>query len=220
MDPNFHKPIIYVKGDATCPIDLPILRIGTRKELKIIAHVCNDAGLWNKGFVTALSDKWPAAKLTYLKMPCRQALGNISFEVVEYKNKLMLVSEAKSSGEQPSYAKSTKWEIDFESKIGVCNMVGQRGLTAEVQKGQIIREDGSLVEITNTIPPIRYAALHMALFKLYGLICILNGDYDLITVHMPRIGCGLAGGSWSKVEPLIKEELSDRGIQVVVYDLP
>lgn len=39
------------------------------------------------------------------------------------------------------------------------------------------------------------------------------------SVHMPRIGCGLAGGSWGKVEPIIQEELCDKGVQVFVYDL-
>jgi hypothetical protein len=35
---------------------------------------------------------------------------------------------------------------------------------------------------------------------------------------MPRIGCGLAGGKWEEIEPLIKEELSAKGIKTVVYD--
>ena len=38
------------------------------------------------------------------------------------------------------------------------------------------------------------------------------------SVHMPRIGCGLAGGTWSRVEPLITERLVRRGIAVTVYD--
>jgi O-acetyl-ADP-ribose deacetylase (regulator of RNase III) len=38
------------------------------------------------------------------------------------------------------------------------------------------------------------------------------------SVHMPRIGCGLAGGEWSKVEPIIRETLSKAGIEVTVYD--
>ncbi|WP_435642688.1 hypothetical protein ACR9VJ_06005 [Streptomyces sp. H49] len=35
---------------------------------------------------------------------------------------------------------------------------------------------------------------------------------------MPRIGCGLAGGKWSRVEPLVTERLVGRGISVTVYD--
>jgi hypothetical protein len=40
------------------------------------------------------------------------------------------------------------------------------------------------------------------------------------TIHMPRIGCGLAGGRWERVEPLIEEHLCERGFAVCVYDLP
>ncbi|MZD09519.1 Appr-1-p processing protein, partial [Streptomyces sp. SID5785] len=38
------------------------------------------------------------------------------------------------------------------------------------------------------------------------------------TVHMPRIGCGLAGGRWSRVEPMVTERLVRRGTPVTVYD--
>jgi hypothetical protein len=35
---------------------------------------------------------------------------------------------------------------------------------------------------------------------------------------MPRIGCGLAGGTWDKIEPLIRETLCAAGVPVTVYD--
>ncbi len=37
---------------------------------------------------------------------------------------------------------------------------------------------------------------------------------------MSCIGCGLAGGRWEQIEPLIAEELSARNIPVTVYELP
>ncbi|GAA2522382.1 hypothetical protein GCM10010423_14150 [Streptomyces levis] len=37
-------------------------------------------------------------------------------------------------------------------------------------------------------------------------------------MHMPRIGCGLAGGRWARVEPLVEERLVRQGIPVTVYD--
>lgn len=39
------------------------------------------------------------------------------------------------------------------------------------------------------------------------------------SIHMPRIGCGLAGGKWELIEQIIKEELIDKEIAVTVYDL-
>jgi O-acetyl-ADP-ribose deacetylase (regulator of RNase III) len=40
------------------------------------------------------------------------------------------------------------------------------------------------------------------------------------TVHMPRIGCGLAGGDWREVEPIIQDVFAPSGIPVYVYALP
>lgn len=38
------------------------------------------------------------------------------------------------------------------------------------------------------------------------------------SVHMPRIGCGIAGGKWEEVEPIVERTLVNKGIQVCVYD--
>jgi len=35
---------------------------------------------------------------------------------------------------------------------------------------------------------------------------------------MPRIGCGLAGGTWDKIGQLIKSALAEKNIEVTVYD--
>lgn len=40
------------------------------------------------------------------------------------------------------------------------------------------------------------------------------------TIHMPRIGAGLAGGSWERIEKIIIETLVDKGFDITVYDLP
>jgi hypothetical protein len=36
---------------------------------------------------------------------------------------------------------------------------------------------------------------------------------------LPRIGCGLAGGRWELIEPIIERTLRNNGIEVFVYDL-
>ncbi|MFJ6385555.1 hypothetical protein ACIQI7_36810, partial [Kitasatospora sp. NPDC092039] len=48
--------ITYVRGDATTP---------QGKGVKVIAHVCNDLGGWGKGFVLALSRRWPEPEAAY-----------------------------------------------------------------------------------------------------------------------------------------------------------
>ena len=61
---------------------------------------------------------------------------------------------------------------------------------------------------------IRYNALEICFEKMIEYIKFHNA-----TIHMPRIGCGLAGGSWDKVEPIIKKHFSENDIQVYIYDL-
>jgi O-acetyl-ADP-ribose deacetylase (regulator of RNase III) len=64
--------------------------------------------------------------------------------------------------------------------------------------------------------PFRYHALSVALRRLQDALSVASLRW---TVHMPRIGCGLAGASWEQVEPFVAEHLVDHGISVIVYDL-
>jgi len=88
--------------------------------------------------------------------------------------------------------------IQVDPAIWVANLIGQRN----------IRPD------SNGIPPIRYEAVAAGLEK----VAQFATENDA-SVHMPRIGCGLAGGTWEKMEPIIKSALTEKGIKVVVYDL-
>lgn len=65
MDPI--NKITYLKGDATSPENfLKNTSIAsTKPQLHVVMHVCNDANYWGKGFVLALSDRWPALKQIY-----------------------------------------------------------------------------------------------------------------------------------------------------------
>lgn len=65
-------------------------------------------------------------------------------------------------------------------------------------------------------PPIRYDALETCLRK----VATFATREPQTSVHMPRIGTGLAGGTWDKIEPLIEKTLSQLDIPVTVYDLP
>lgn len=79
--------------------------------------------------------------------------------------------------------------------LWVCNMVAQHGVTTV---------DG--------VPPIRYEALDECLKTMSR-----TAFWHKASVHMPRIGCGLAGGTWDMVEPIIARRLT--GLEVMVYDL-
>lgn len=64
-------------------------------------------------------------------------------------------------------------------------------------------------------PRIRYGALRSGLEEAAKLAA-LSGS----TVHMPRIGCGQAGGSWDLVEHFVRTTFGAAGVRVTVYDPP
>ncbi len=87
--------------------------------------------------------------------------------------------------------------VQVEPYVWVANLVGQRGMRTGRSTGV----------------PVRYEAIDAALGRLADKAVALGAS-----VHMPRIGCGLAGGSWQRVEPLVGRRLVERGIPVTVYD--
>lgn len=86
--------------------------------------------------------------------------------------------------------------VQVETDVWVANMIGQHGIK---------RGSGG--------PPIRYDAVERCLTTL-GAEAGRIGT----SVHMPLIGCGLAGGRWKRIEPLVVTNLCQRGIAVTVYD--
>ena len=87
--------------------------------------------------------------------------------------------------------------IQVEEDIWICNMIGQHK-TITNSKG---------------IAPIKYEAVEKCLNKLIDEALQLNAS-----VHMPRIGCGLAGGKWEEIEPIIERTLLKNNVEVYVYD--
>ncbi len=87
--------------------------------------------------------------------------------------------------------------VQVEEELWVANLIGQHKINKD--------ENG------NT--PIRYEAILIGLEKVRQFAADKNA-----TVHMPRIGCGLAGGTWDKIEPLINSTLTANNTHVTVYD--
>lgn len=86
--------------------------------------------------------------------------------------------------------------VQVETDTWVANMVAQVGV------GEL---NG---------PPIRYDALHECLKKVAEF-----AKASQASVHAPRIGCGLAGGSWSRVGLLVEQDWCDEGVGTFIYDL-
>ncbi len=154
--------IADVHGDATQP---------QGSGARILVHICNDIGAWGKGFVLAISRRWPAPEQRYRAWH-RQGdavpftLGQVQFVPVG----------------------DTMW---------VANLIGQH---------DIRRATGR--------PPIRYEAVRQGLARVAEF-----AQGHGATVHMPCIGCGLAGGDWTEISRINTEELTNRGVSVTVYDL-
>lgn len=155
--------ITYLKGDATAP---------STKGPQIIAHVCNDLGGWGKGFVLALSKRFPEPERAFRAWHREWASNDFGLGAAQ------LVAVGRD--------------------LWVANMIGQHGKRRKGDVGP---------------PPVRYEAIERALGRV--------GDWALehgASVHLPRIGTGLAGGKWPQIEPLIIQILCERDISVWVYD--
>jgi O-acetyl-ADP-ribose deacetylase (regulator of RNase III) len=74
----------------------------------------------------------------------------------------------------------------------VANMVAQHGLRSPTNRH-----------------PLDLSALTLCLRQVAA--------FGVDQVAMPRIGCGLAGGTWAEVEPVVATALSD--VDVHVYDI-
>jgi O-acetyl-ADP-ribose deacetylase (regulator of RNase III) len=151
-----------VQGDATQP---------QARGNKLIAHACNDLGGWGKGFVLAISKRWPEPETAYRARHRDRSKNDFGLGAIQV--------------------------VQVGPYVWVANMVAQRGL-----------KTGS------NGPPIRYDAVRACLKKL-----AVEAQRLRASVHMPRIGCGLAGGRWEDVEPMILDELVSKGVEVTVYNL-
>lgn len=91
--------------------------------------------------------------------------------------------------------------VNVEPDIIVANMVAQHGIMPIIDS-----------ETLKTIPPIRYDALRKCLADLSKMAIETHSS-----VHLPKIGAGLAGGDWKVIEAIINEELIVKGIITYVY---
>jgi O-acetyl-ADP-ribose deacetylase (regulator of RNase III) len=132
----------------------------------------------------------------------------------------VMALSARDRGPERAYR---AWELgSLDYAIGLRQ--SNRFRLGEIQICSFDRENQPLVWVCNMIaqedtswagirPPIRYGALAQCLALLRN-----QAKFGIASVHMPRIGCGLAGGTWDVVERLINKHLHD--VPVTVYDLP
>ena len=88
--------------------------------------------------------------------------------------------------------------VQVSENLLVANLIGQRD-----------------VRVDSGVPPVRYEAIRAGLGRVAVEARRLGAS-----IHMPRIGCGLAGGKWEEVGNIVEQELVSSGLSVTVYDLP
>lgn len=163
--------IHYVKGNATEP-QLP--------GRKVIAHIVNDLGKWGKGFVMAVSEKWPVAREAYIAWARGHEPANMAPVT------------------QDPFCLGGNQNVLVADDIVVCSMCAQHGINS-FGKTKKDRVD--------------YAALELCCMRL----ATAAKPYGA-TIHLPRIGTGLAGGDWDRIEAILERTLAAAGLRVTVYD--
>jgi len=84
--------------------------------------------------------------------------------------------------------------IQVGDGLWVANLIGQRD-----------------VRTIDGVPPVRYESIRK------GIRCAsLEARRLGASIHMPRIGCGLAGGKWEVVGKIVEQELLGSGVPVTV----
>ncbi len=101
-------------------------------------------------------------------------------------------------GESAGFRLGAAQLVEVGPGLFVANIIGQR----DIKRGRV------------GPAPVRYEAIREGLAKVRAFALERGAS-----VHMPRIGCGLAGGDWTVVEAIVRDELVTHGVDVTVYDL-
>lgn len=156
-----------------------------------ILHCCNDfTGIFGAGIALSIAKKWPHV------LNENKNWGNYGDKYLD--------------GSWISYPQlrlgeiqivPIKGEIKKGNFLGVVNMVGQRDVCD-----------------FHDIPPIRYEAIRECLWHVRD--CIEKwGTKHSINIVACKFGAGLAGGSFDKIEEIIKEVFDETNIEFTVYSL-
>lgn len=155
----------------------------------VIVHVVNDIGAWGAGFSGALSVRYPKAEQSYLDWRAWSARGSSLRFGLGY----ALLAAVEPYGAPPGLV----------SGVHVAHLCAQHGLRSR-----------------DNPTPLDYTALDRSLGALaWNLRWLVEHKHwpRVYPLTMPRIGCGLAGGTWGQVGPLVDKHLGE--FDVTVCDL-
>lgn len=94
----------------------------------------------------------------------------------------------------------------YDDNVAVANIIGQRGC--------------GIRTICNVkMPPVMYHALYVGMLHIRQYIEARSKFIKNPVIVCPRMGAGLAGGTWQTVEHYINQVFEDTDIPVFCYDI-
>lgn len=156
----------------------------------ILMHGTNSCGKWGSGFVLAVDKLSPFPKNEYRKW--------FQETICYAKDEGCIVDNTNGTYEIPFMLGEIQ-VVPIRPGLAVANMITQKD-----------------VGMFGHLIPFRYDSFRECLYRL-SKACKIN---KCMHVTGPRVGAGLACADWNNIEPIIIEELVNRGIDVDIYDLP
>jgi hypothetical protein len=171
--------MLYIlHGDAT---DLRSFEPGRPK---LLAHVCNDQGLWGAGFSGALSARWKEPEIQYRQ--CTPRMGDVQFVAVEGRT---VVANMVAQNGVRRFDSDNPQRVQVNKQMRLDRSIGVPAFAA----------------VPGVRPPLRYAALVRCMEQVG-----LHAWNHAADIHCPQFGSGLAGGDWNTILLLILELWVDK----------
>jgi len=101
------------------------------------------------------------------------------------------------------------YQADLNTKKGATNKLGSYSFSPVSLNQAVI----------NAYTQYRYGRgkVHLDYSALKKVLDTINKEWPTSSIALPKIGCGLAGGDWKKVQPIIEKSLHSN--EVTVYCL-
>lgn len=157
----------------------------------ILVHGCNCLGVMGAGLALLIRNQWPQVFDVYQQVHERQGLKLGDVQAVCHPG--LIPHSQHAASVIPLFATATELPL----RLVVVNAMTQRGVR-QLPGQKVVNYD--------------------AVFAAFARIRLLAKELST-PVHFPLIGCGLAGGRWDEVAPLIEAALGP-DVEKVLWTLP
>jgi len=164
----------------------------TKAPERLFLHGCNARGEMGSGIAKAVRDKWPLTYRVYR----------------------MVWQDLRDQGEPHLPLGEVYWTVEMMDGSNDTPLYHWRILN----RPDTLIVANCITQLDYGRDPHRVYVDYDAVAKCLAKINALAFLYGISAIAMPRIGCGLANGSWSRIEPLVRENIT--AADVVVYDWP